>query len=241
MGKYFEINRGINFPALELHSNLGLSRFVAGYKIQISKEFHKSVNLTTKMVITTKLSNVGKSSYSLYQNLTEIKSGQILASVHKTFVQVNMKTRRPEPFSSTKRLECEHMLSRSNVPTARRFMLPSLDHGKCFDCYLIARNTEMDQNNHVTQSVYLDYITECAAQAAASGYYTKLKGDICEYCVKSVDTSHLGESHVGDQLTVKTWEDPSNPFVLFFTAIKNNEDIFHAMLEYYNPVEFSNL
>lgn len=229
-----------DLPILD-DSTQSLGHFIAGVSYHISKELYKMANLNIKILLTVRLANFGKSSVVLYHTLEDASSGKVLASMFRTLVKVNMDTRRPEPLALDVRRRYEEILSRSEVLAAPRFLLPSVDKAKCFSCELVARHIELDHYHHVNYTVYLDYSTECAAQAAASGYYSKLKGDICAFCVKNVSASHLGETRAEEKLTVITWEDPTDPYVLYFIVINKDKEIFHAMFEYYQPVEFSNL
>lgn len=218
-----------------------LGYFIVGMNYQISKELYKMANLNTKIALAIRLANFGNSSIVLYHTLEDASSGKILASMFRTLVRVNMDTRRPATLVLEERRRCEEILSRSEKLAAPRLLLPSVDKAKCFSCELVARNIELDFYYHVNYSMYLEYSTECAAQAAASGYYSKLKGDICTFCVKKASTSHLSETRSGEKLTVITWEEPTDPYVLYFIVLNKDKEIFHAMLEYYQPVEFSNL
>jgi len=154
---------------------------------------------------------------------------------------VNPKTRKSEPFSNELKQRVAEILNGCQMKIPPKLAQGIFDRNGLYCCTIVVKNIDMDFNNHTTNVTYFDYVLECAAQAAASGHYTKLKGDICGYCVKMASLVYAGESRAGDELLVMTCEDPSNPLLLYFSVAKENRDISHAVLEYYDPHIESNL
>lgn len=215
--------------------------FLLGYHIEVSTELYRTASMMSKMKMVTKLSSVGNSSFSFHISIFDETSGQTLATMFRDMVQVNSTTRKPEPLPPAFKRKLQKVMDGFQIQPPPRLVLPSVNRESCFCCKLIVNNIDMDYNDHTTQVKYVDYTLECAAQAAASGYYKKLKRDIFSYCVSKLSILHIGESRAGDELLVMTWEDQLNPLLLYFVVTKDGKDICQAKIEFYDPYIHSNL
>ena len=238
--KYFESFRDVYWKAFGVNENTVGTVFLIRMHVEISKELYKQASLTTKMKILLKLVHCGTSSVTSHASMIDTNSGQLMASAFRSLVQVNPKTRKSEPFSYEFKQRVAEILNGCQMQMPPKLAKSILDIKGLYCCTIVVKNIDMDINNHTTNVTYFEYVLECAAQAAASGHYTKLKGDICGYCVKMASLEHAGESRAGDQV-VMTCEDPSNPMLLYFSVAKENRDISHAVLEYYDPYIESHL
>lgn len=209
--------------------------------VQISKELYTQASLASKVKILIKLVHFGTSSLTFQASMTDENSGLLMASAFRCLVQVNLETRKSKPLSHEFRQKLTEILNGRQMKMPPTLVHGILDTKGSYFCTIVVKNMDMDNNNHTTNVTYYDYALECATRAAAAGHYTKLKGDICGYCVKMANLEHSGESRAGDKLLVMTCEDPSNPMLLYFSVAKENRDIAHAMLEYYDPHIESNL
>ena len=94
---------------------------------------------------------------------------------------------------------------------------------------------DIDHNWHINNASYTAFALECAAQAAAAGYYSRIQDDVAFYPARSLTPVHLAESFVGDELTVTTWEDPDNAMLLHFLVHRQQQRIFYAKIEFDDP------
>ena len=163
-------------------------------------------------------------------------------------VCVNFETHKSAPIpEEKKKLLMQEVLANSSDMKLYTFSFPNFEVFKLippnsFSCRLVVKNTEMDEFNHVTQNFYIEYANECAAQASAAGFYTKLKGDIHLYLVKACISLHVGESSAGDEVTIRSWEDLVNPYLLYFSISKGmKERICLAQIEYFDTTMYSHL
>jgi acyl-CoA thioesterase FadM len=239
--KYFEFVRSNFWSASGIDSSSLQMAYMVGMHIEISDDFYQTASMSSEMRIVAKLSSIGKSSFSYHLTLTNEDSGQVMASMFRELVHIGAKTRKPEPFDPNFRQTVNRILEGFQLRPPSRLVLPSVNRQNCYSCKIRVLNIDMDIYYHTTQLKYVDYALECAAQATESGYYKRLKKDICNYCVKKSSFVHLGESHAGDELLVMTWEDQLNPLLLYFVVTNNGKDICQAKMEFYDPYVYSNL
>lgn len=215
--------------------------FVLQNQVEISTELYKTPGLTVKFKNISELLYIGNSTISFRTILMNETSGVVLAIQSYDFVHVNTDTRKAEPFPPYFKQHVNNILSGCPIQSPSRLTLPVVDRKNCYCCKLVVKNIDTDENEHTTQSLYVEYAFESAAQAIASGYYKKLQGDIYGYCAKNARFVHMGESTAGDELLVVTWEDQSNPLLIYFVITKDSKDICHAKMEFYDPYVHSNL
>lgn len=101
-----------------------------------------------------------------------------------------------------------------------------------FTCRVRVRYDDMDLILHTNQGSYLEFALECAAQAAESGYYTAIRGDVAFRRVKAIASDFLSVSQAGDELDVSTWEDSANRLLLHFVVRKGGQLVYYAQVEY---------
>lgn len=239
--KYFEAFRYVCWKSFGLEEKASGTLFLIQLHIEISKELYRQASLASKMRIIFKLAHCGTSSVTLQTSMKDANSGLLMANSFRSLVHVNLKTKRSEPLSHEFKQSLTEILNGCEMQMPPKLIHRNLDKKALYRCTIVVKNVEMDMNYHTTNIVYFEYALECAARAAAAGHYTRIKGDICDYCVKMASLGHTGESSDGDELVVMTCEDPSNPLLLYFSVAKEDRDISFAMLEFYDPHIESNL
>lgn len=212
-----------------------------GSHIDISVDFYQTASMMLKMRMVYKLARIGNSSFSFHTSVINENSRQVIAVMVLELVNVNVKSGKPEPLNPVFRQKANRILDGFQLKANPRLLLPSVNRENCYCCKITVSNLDMDMNYHTTQLKYVDYALECAARATESGHYKKLKGDICDYCVKKSSFVHVAESRADDELLVMTWEDQLNPMLLYFVVTKEEKDLCHAKMEFYDPHLYSNL
>jgi len=157
-----------------------------------------------------------------------------LASVVYRAIYIDLETYRPSPLPKP----FVEMLSKNLVSGGDRYptFIPptSVPETGTYSCRITVRHDDMDMLFHTTASAYLAFSLECAAQAAESGFYTKICEDVAFYQAKSTTSLHLGESRAGEELDVLTWEDNTNKLLLNFAVRKEGTMIYYAQVEFFD-------
>lgn len=136
------------------------------------------------------------------------------------------------PFPYSEKRLC---LSSYLPPTAYRFpsiAVPAAAPDRSYMATVKVRYEDMDVNWHSNHSSYTAFALECAAQAAAAGYYSRIREDIVFYRARSLTCLHLGESFAGDELDVGTWEDIDDALLLHFLVVRQKRRIFYIKIDF---------
>jgi len=180
------------------------------------------------MVTSWWLTGLGRSSVDFMQVLTEEVTGEHLAKCVFRGVAFDINTQKSVPFEGRPR---EQALS--EIVEGDRFPAlqpPSTIPSNTFSCTVRVRHDDADYLLHATQSAYVAFARECASQATAAGFYSKVIGDFAFYVVESLTSMHAAESFAGDDLKVTTFEDPSNPLHLFFVIYKEEQPVCYTKM-----------
>lgn len=239
--RHFETMRYRILSAFGLDTSELQTFFVLQVRAEISTELYKTPGIAVKLKNISDVLHVGNSTITFRTIMMNETSGVVLAIHYWDNIHVNAKTRKAEPFPADFKQKVQKMLSMAPIQSPQRLRLPAVDRRNCYCCKLVVRNIDMDGNDHTTQVMYVEYALEIAAQATSSGYYKKLQGDICGYGVKNAQFVHTGESAAGDELLLMTWEDESNPLLIYFVIRKDSKDVCHAKIEFYDPYVHSNI
>ena len=206
--------------------------------MQIEKALYSSAAVDMPMIVTMHIGNVGKTSMDLVTKVEdETNSCSLLVSRIHRVVCVDPVLRKAAPIDEDFRTRFFASM-KGSAPQ----IYPAMDvswriPNKHFRSSIRVRYDDMDFLFHTNQGLYFTYASECAAQAASSGFYTAIRDDICYYNVKMAYTVHQEESFAGDHLEVVTWEDHDNPLLLYFIITKKNKHIFFAKIEYYDCID----
>ena len=129
----------------------------------------------------------------------------------------------------------QSLLSSASPVTASRFPYTTPPESAAPGSFLTTvrvRYDDMDTNWHSNHASYIAYVMECGAQAAAAGYYFRIRDDIAFYRALSLTCMHLGESYAEDELIVSTWEDTNNALLLHFLVNRQQRRICYVKIEF---------
>ena len=185
------------------------------------------------MLIRSRISAIGRSSFDTWQTVEDEKDGSLLASLVFRLVNIDPVVRGAGvPIPDNVR---QGML-RGVAPDAEKFPKIATPHAvpkDAFSCRIKVRYDDMDLLFHTNQGSYPGFMLECAAQAAEAGYYSEIREDVAFLRPRWTTGIYLAESHAGDELDVSTWENADNKMLLNFLVSRQGTHIYYAQLEYY--------
>lgn len=145
----------------------------------------------------------------------------------------------PYPSSEKRRL------SSGSSPSAncrfRSIDVPESAPDGSFSTTVKVRYEDMDINWHSNFASYIAFVLECAAQAVAAGYCSRIRGDIAFYRALSLACVHISEAFAGDDLNVSLWEDSNNAMLLHFLVTRERQRIYYVKIEYKDNASASKL
>lgn len=164
----------------------------------------------------------GTSAFTFEVKVSDFNTGASLMSGYFTFVYVDFRTRKPALFPDWY----------NNVKSAKKFgpPLPRLPTPEIpqsvFQYEVCAYYSDIDQNGHVNQSVYVKWCTDAGTEAAVKGRYQGFTDNIGKYPLDTLEVKYIGEGMVEDNFVVNTWQDKQSPLVLYFAITKENKLTF---------------
>lgn len=240
INRMMETNRTENMKELPVKNTDDLTFFMFGTHLLASKTLYRTAALEFPMKFQMQLTGVGKSSIDAAQLFIKEESNTILAQRILRIVHVDPNTRTTAPLPEDIRSDLQKRLGETpEYLRLPRFDVPALVPERCFVHEVVVRYADLDFVFHSNQGSYLLYAFECATRAAAEGFYSKIREDICFYPAKSASAIHAAEAFAGDVLQVVTWEDDSNPMSIYFVVRRKDKDIYYAKVEFYDEQDFS--
>lgn len=240
INRMMETNRTANLKQLDIENMEHMSFFMFGNNVQASKQLYRTAALEFPMKFHMQLGGIGKSSMDVVQLLIKEEADTVLAQRIHRIVHVDPKTRTTAPIPEEIRSQIEKKLTK----TPEYLRLPKFESltsvpERCFVHEVVVRYADLDFFFHSNQGSYLLYAFECATRAAAEGFYSRIREDICYYPAKTASGIHLGEAFAGHVLQVVTWEDVSNPMCIYFVMRHKDKDVYHAKVEFYDEHDFN--
>ena len=182
---------------------------------------------------TVHLGYVGNSSLNSVAILTDKDTGKELARNVNQVVTVDKTTRKPSPLSDW----WKEKYANSAVENERLIVAPIPIPDKSFSYEMKVPWSEIDTYKHTNYASYVRFCFDAAMDALQAGFYSKFTpgDDILRYHVKKLQIAFKGETKAGDILSVRTWENTENPFVLHFDIGKDGKTINQNTMEFYEP------
>jgi len=216
--------------------------FLVGRRWTFSSDFYRRAAVHFPMKLHWAVVGVGRSSIDMMQSIyedVELSTEPLAASIGR-IVSVDPSTTKPAPLPAPifDSLAAAAAAANGDGGTRRYEPLrtPSDVPATAFTCRVRVRYDDMDLILHTNQGSYLEFVLECAAQAAESGYYSVVCGDVAFRRVRTIASNFLSVSQAGDELEVSTWEDAVNRFLLHFVIRKGGQSIYYAQIEYGDEV-----
>jgi len=179
------------------------------------------------------ISSFGRSSVDICRVLeTADRQRTVLVSGVARFVCMDFAKGISVPFPEAAK---RHLLPASPPPAVRCFPnveVPESAPVGSFLSTIKVRYDDMDINWHSRHYVYTALALECAAEAAAAGYYSRIHDDIAFYRPRSTTCIHLSESFAGDELKFNTWQDSGNAMLLHFLVESPQQKTCYINVEF---------
>ena len=209
--------------------------FTVSRTITILPAFHKELSLhylkLLPVDIVSELEFIGRSSQGLKSEMLN-KDGKVLAIDHEVLVNVDEETIRPKPYPSSLLEKFAAFAKPKNQSKAEK-KVAKPEHG-FFSYKMKTAFSDTDSNLHVNQAHFVRYCVDCAETATAAAFYSGIKENFLLYGAKSLTTLYSGESRAGEELIIHTWEDASNPLLLYFQIEKEEKSICFFTIEMYS-------
>ena len=206
-------------------------------KMEILPAFHQETGahflklLPVKII--TELDYIGRTSQA-WKSEIQNEDGKALATEQEFYVGVNEESRRPVQFPSWFREKYAAFAKPKNQIQAEE-KVAKPEHG-FFSYKMKTAFSDTESNLHVNQARYVRYCVDCAETATVAGFYLGIKENFLFYRAKSLTTLYSGESRAGEELIIHTWEDASNPLLLYFQIEKEEKSICFVAIEMYSKM-----
>jgi len=210
----------------------GLTPVILGSQYTFSPQLFDRAALDFPMRQYSWLTGVGVTSRDIYLVLeTEDSQRTVLLSGVTRGVCMDFARGISVPFPDAEK----HRLSSALPPEARCFpyiKVPESVPVESFSTTVKVRYEDVDFNQHSSHTKYTTFALECAALASATGYFSRIRGDIAFYRPLSLTCIHLGESFAGDNLNVSTWEAVDNAMLLRFLIKRQQQRTCYIQIEF---------
>ncbi|CAH1772957.1 unnamed protein product [Owenia fusiformis] len=203
--------------------------FVRSMKYRINEELYsmKKHGPDHTFVCIWQAISTGISSRYLRYDLT--LNGKEMVTLFGQDVYVSKETKRP-----TRLPEWYRNKVKTANGTAKRNMAQLIRPIQAFQYNMVVTPSDIDMYNHVTNSAYIRYCLDAGYQAGISGFYRNLPGDIAQYRCKEIEQLYDGESNLGEELCVYTWDTEEEKDTLYFQiANEKGRPIHHCILRFY--------
>lgn len=210
-------------PGFQPSSRKGQTLMVLSIDYSIQPELYTLSALSPSFPYKTAnwVSSIGQSSFVVTQIIFQEDRRKPLVETRGTYVNVDWNTRRPHPLPS----EFKNSIPIQETET-RRKELPKVPSEKyCYEAEI--QPSDIDNNLHTNQSVYIRLCSNAAASAEAYSYYRGIH-DVQNQPLSEMWTFYNGESVEGDKLTVCTWQSPKNVDIIYFAIEKESTPIFYC-------------
>ncbi|ELT99595.1 hypothetical protein CAPTEDRAFT_201754 [Capitella teleta] len=211
--------------------------FIASVKNTVSRELYRLVDLPNIPVLDTqlRLGCFGKSSFNNIAVLKNRENGQVLAEQVLQMVLINKEERAPATIPAWWTDKYASHMSRS-AQSLKVAPLQIPQHG-CHDYQITVTWANTDAQLHTSYPSLMSFCLDAAMDGVVKKHFSQFHGDILNYHVKTMQISCMGESHAGDVLDIKTWEDEIDPYLLLIAVSCRGKDVFQCSLRYHEPLK----
>ncbi|ELT97262.1 hypothetical protein CAPTEDRAFT_192400 [Capitella teleta] len=207
--------------------------FMASTKTEVSRDLYTLVNLPELPALQAEiqLGYVGTSSLNSIALLRNKANGHVLAQNVNQVVTVDKVKRKPTPIPDWWKTKYVPVVSGNQRLIVAPLQIPD----KVYDYQIHVAWSDIDGYGHTNYVCYIRYCLDSAMDAVKKNYFSKFEDDILLYHVKDMQISYRGESAAGDVLSLKAWEDESNPYHLYFDIASKGKTIFQCGMLFHEP------
>ncbi len=199
---------------------------------QVSKALHERAALVYPLAIEMKCLARGRSSFIQQTNVSEQGTGKPVVMSMQKAVYVSSETGKSMPLPNNYFKD----VSVPFVSDLGSIFSPIIAGKPPVDSHSSTREVQPSDTDHFTHTnhaSYMNFALDGIAKAARKGVLSGIKDDICFYRGHTAAILHLGESFVGDVLTVKVWENQRNPLQISCVIRKKDVNIYYSDLTFF--------
>ncbi|XP_053409272.1 uncharacterized protein LOC123561343 isoform X3 [Mercenaria mercenaria] len=220
----------------ERHRKTGVVVFVVCQLFSFTREAHylrkwNNFGLNKPQRFLLHLSQAGKTSYTTNIDWFDSNNKKIGNFLTK-HVAVDEKTRRPVALPEYFFKDIQSHFANIQTQTMEKVELPKIP-SKAFCLNVKALYSDCDENDHVNQSIYLEWCSDVASEVAVNGHFSFFKKHTEFYPLKSMEMYYNGEGLLKDELAVNVWECETDNACLLFAIQKESSIIFHMKMTFY--------
>lgn len=223
------IREGDMFSLMKFNED-GILTFIVKQSIRLKSDLHR-LNPRAKYLpikFGASLTNVGNSSFSFTQTVTDGSTNNYLGKSVITMVAVDVVTRRSCALPVWFKEKYKDYISKEKKI---RDFFPDMPVG-AFKQMLTTRYSDIDRNKHVNQSCYFEYCMNCATLAALGGHYKHFTSDLSLYPVLEIDLFYINECAANEDLDLYTWQDQEKDDQIYFTLMKADTKVLNARFRF---------
>ncbi len=167
-------------------------------RLILSENFYHNAAIHFPMKCIISKGHMGNSSASLFINLEDLKTGDILVRNQCQWVMVSKTTGKTVSLSP----EAKAVFGEVDASVKPLYISTVSVPLVCFKYQCLVCPSDIDTFDHTNQSAYLRFSLDGAADAVSKGRMTNFHGDMFGYKIKDIDALYQAETHVGDTLDV---------------------------------------
>ena len=176
-----------------------------------------------------KIVHVGASSFTFETTMFDFKTGVKLCSLFLTFVYIDKRIRK------TAKLPAWVAEAKSNLknglPPRRLEILPVPPNAYTYS--VKALHSDIDDNGHINQAVYIKWCTDASTDAAENGLFHGFSRNMGSYDIEKMEVSYIAEGLVNDEFVVATWQDHISLNMIHFIMKVKGKLTFAARFTYF--------
>jgi len=181
--------------------------------------------------ISIQLINLGETSVSIRQVLTNTLDGREIATFYCKLVYVDKLAK------SSQVLPYWHRLKYRSVESPHRVRIDTSVTSAPTSATTVRTQvaaSDVDHNGHTNQASYVRFCLDAAEATNRQTGLHRFHGDVCLYPITKMSVAYRQETHLGDLLDVTLWQDELSPFQIHFLLQHDGKIAFSATIFFKN-------
>ena len=201
--------------------------FTRGFYTLLSRN-----GFNTPARVSNRVADMGRSSIVFKAEVTEEKTGELLATSLSRHVLVKRTTRRSSKIPDVMRDRLKDVVSGEKPDNFDRLtMKPS---SAAIVCHFEVLPSDTDSHKHLNNSSCIRMCHDALSKAKFQGKLRGGTGDIADLNVERMRVTYLSEVGVGEKLNVYVWEDEHKNGLFFFDLRDlSNKSVFQSIMSFY--------
>jgi len=181
--------------------------------------------------ISIELINLGETSVTLREVLTNTLDGKEIATFYGKMVYINKLAKKSQV------LPYWHRMKYRSVETPHRVRIDQTQSQVpqgAFRVKTLVSASDCDHNGHTNQASYIRFCLDAAESVNRRQPLKRFNGDICLYPITKMSTAYRSETYLGDELCTCLWQDDLSPFRIHFVLLRDKTIVFSASMSFKN-------